>query len=130
MPSLEALGLGLLLTIALATGTFFYGQHVGYAERKAEEVDTLASKFKQYADDAGKAAHDGTAAAIKELQDKMAVLSDVAKQLNITKGIMDNAASKLANSLRGGACVLSPDQRRMLECVRRPMGQGCPATGG
>lgn len=118
---------GLVGIILLVTGAFFYGQHVGYDSRKAEETDTLAKQFQGYVTAAGDAAKNGTAAALADFRERIAVLDKVANDLQITKGIMNNAAARLSSSLRGGACVFNPDQRRLLECIRRPGDAACTA---
>lgn len=117
-----------LLFVASVTGAYFYGDNIGYQRRQAQEVDTLGKQFSGYVSAAGDAAKAGTAAALKDFQDKAAVLESVAKNLRSAEGIMDNAASKLSASLRGGSCVLDPDQRRLLECIRRPGDSACAAA--
>lgn len=120
----------LLAALLVGLGAFFYGQHVGYQGRVAEESGVVAKQFQDYATAAGDAARDGTAAALADFNAKASTLETVARQLRTSKGIMDNAASQLSASLRGGACVLNPDQRRLLECVRRPGDAACQAAPG
>lgn len=127
MPNPYAIIGGLVLTIALVLGAFFYGQHLGYQSRQAEETTVLAKQFQKYAEDAKANAKAGTEQALADFNAKTAVLDDIAKNLETAKGIMNNAASRLASSLRNGACVLSPGQRLLLECIRRPGDPRCVA---
>ena len=75
MPNPYAIIGGLVGLILLVTGAFFYGQHLGYQSRQAEEASTLGKEYAGYVTASGDAAKKGTAAALKDFQDKAAVLS-------------------------------------------------------
>lgn len=120
--------LGVLLAfVGVGLGGFFYGNHVGHAEEKAALVDTIDQQFKKYAADVNSAAEAGTAAALADFKAKASVLDDLATSLRSAQGVMNNAASRLSASLRGGSCKLDPAQRRLLECIRRPSDPACTA---
>lgn len=127
MDRLYIIGGGALLALSLAIGAYFYGVHVGHAEAKAGQLDGVRTEFQGYVTAAGVAAATGTAGALAEFKEQAATLASVANDLQRTNGVMNNAAAKLSASLRGGACILTPAQRRLLECVRRPNDTACTA---
>ncbi len=108
-------------------GAYFYGHDQGVKSEKAALADKYQSALDKFAHDVTKAAAAATADALKDFKAKTAVLEELAGQLKTAQGVMNVASSKLAASLRGGACVLSPVQRQLLECVRRPGSAGCAA---
>lgn len=127
LPNPYAIIGGLVGLILLVTGAFFYGQHIGVQKEQAKQLVSVKDQFAGYVTAAGAAAAAGTATALADFKAQAGVLQNVADELRTTKGIMDNAAAKLAASLRNGGCFLSPDQRRMLECIRRPRDTACTA---
>lgn len=130
MPGLNPWAIvGALLGFILWTGgVYFYGAHVGHAEEKAATADGIKRTLEKFSADVTKAAADATADALKDFNDRTAALQEAAQNLNKAKGVMDAASSKLAASLKGGACVLTPVQRHFLECMRRPGSAGCSVT--
>lgn len=128
MPDLSGTALRLLGIVGLVVAAFFYGQHLGAQSVKAGQLDTVAGQFQGYVTAAGEAARAGAEQAGADFRDRMATLDRLASNLRSAQGIMNNAASQLSNSLRGGSCLLTPDQRRLLECVRRPDAAACTAA--
>ena len=108
-------------------GAYFYGHSVGYDAHKAERLDTVEEQFQGFVTAAGAAAAAGTAAGLADFKAQAGVLQSLAADLQTTNGIMNNAASRLASSLRNGGCFLTGEQRRLLECVRRPRDSACTA---
>lgn len=99
---------------------------------KADLAQSYSDQLKKFSDDAVKAAAAATADALADFTAKTSILDKLAADFRKAKGVMDAASSQLAASLKGGACVLSPVQRQLLECVRRPSSPGCnvPAAPG
>lgn len=108
-------------------GAFFYGQHTGVQKERAAQLVDVRGQFQGFVTAAGAAAAAGTAAGLKDFQAQAGVLQSLAADLQTTNGIMNNAASRLASSLRNGGCFLTGEQRRLLECVRRPRDSACTA---
>lgn len=129
MPNPYAIIGGLVGVILLVTGAFFYGQHIGRQGERSDQLVAVKDQFRGFITDAGLAAQAGTTAALGDFNARTAALGRVAENLRRTQGIMDNAANQLSESLRGGGCFLSPVQRRLLECVRRPGDAACAAPG-
>lgn len=95
---------------------------------KAGLADSYAANLKQFTGDVTKAAAKATADALADFTERTRVLDQLAEKFKTAQGVMNAASSKLAASLKGGACVLSPVQRQLLECVRRPSSPGCSAS--
>lgn len=123
---------GLAFFFLSVGGAYFYGHDQGVKSEKAALADGYQAALDKFAGDVTKAAATATADALKDFKEKTATLQRVADELTKAKGVMDAASSKLSASLKGGACVLSPVQRQLLECVRRPSSAGCSggAPGG
>jgi hypothetical protein len=114
----------LALWIGTGLGAYFYGHNEGYNSAKAEIADSYQKALDNFGKAAEKVAKDATAEALKEFQEKGAILERVAGQLDQQRGVINAAASKLASALQG-RCVLQPSERHLLECVRRPSSPGC-----
>jgi len=122
---------GLLVAfLAVGGGAYWKGSTDGANSVKAHLAETYQDALKKFSDDAVRAAAAATADALADFTAKTAVLDKLAADFRKAKGIMDHASSLLADSLKGGACVLSPGQRQLLECVRRPNSPGCVAPAG
>lgn len=124
---------GLLVAfLVVGGGAYWKGSADGANGVKAQLADTYSQQLKKFSDDAVKAAAAATADALSDFTKKTAILDQLAEDFRKAKGVMYAASDKLAASLKGGACVLSPAQRQLLECVRRPHSPGCvaaPAAG-
>lgn len=121
----------LLAFIALGGTCYWKGSLDGANGVKADLAESYQDQLKKFSDDAVKAAAAATADALADFTAKTTILDRLAADFRKAKGVMDAASSKLADSLKGGACVLSPSQRQLLECVRRPGSPGCvPAAPG
>lgn len=120
-----------MLLVGVGLGGYFYGHNEGVNSEKAALADSYQTALNGVVKAAGDAAKSGTAAALKDFQDKTKVLSDLAAQLQTAQETANAAASNLARSFKAGSCVLQPAQRRLLECVRRPSDSGCgqPTAG-
>lgn len=133
MPSLNPwIYVGLLLAFIAVGGTSYWkGSLDGANGVKADLAQSYSDYLKKFREDAVAAAAQATADALEDFNKKTAILDRLAADFRRAKGVMDAASSKLAESLKGGACVLSPAQRQWLECVRRPGSPGCvgPAPG-
>lgn len=120
---------GALGFFILSVGSaYFYGHAQGVNSEKAALADGYKDALDKFSGDVTKAAAAATADALKDFKDKTATLMAVAEQLTRAKGVMDAASNRLAASLKGGACNLTPVQRRLLECMRRPNSAGCAAS--
>lgn len=122
--------LGGLVAVLLLCGTCYWkGSLDGANGVKADLASSYSEQLKQFSDDAVKAAAAATAGALQDFTAKTAILDQLAEDFRKAKGVMYAASDKLAASLKGGACVLSPAQRQLLECVRRPGSAGCAPPG-
>lgn len=127
MPSLNPwIYVGLLVAfLAVGGGAYWKGSTDGANGVKADLADSYSEQLKKFSDDAVKAAAAATADAIRDFTAKTTILDQLAADFRKAQGVMNAASSKLAASLKGGACVLTPAQRQLLECVRRPGSPGC-----
>lgn len=133
MPSLNPwVYVGVLVAfIAVGGGMYWKGSVDGANSVKAGLAESYSEYLTKFREDAVKAAAAATADALADFTAKAEILDKLAADFRKAKGIMDAAASNLANSLKNSACVLSPTQRQFLECVRRPSSPGCvPASPG
>lgn len=128
MPDLSGTALRLLGVLGLVVAAFFYGQHLGAQSVKAGQLDAVSGQFQGFVTAAGDAARAGTEQGMADFKDRLATVDRLATNLRSAQGIMNNAASQLSNSLKGGSCLLTPEQRRLLECVRRPDATACTAA--
>ncbi len=126
MPSLNPwIYVGVLLAfVGVGLGGYFYGTHVGANSVKAKLADDYQAALQKFAGDAAKAAAQATADALKDFAAKSAVLDKLQASIATAQGVINAASSRLAKSLKE-TCTLSPPQRALLECLRRPDGPGC-----
>lgn len=118
------------LWIATTLGGYFYGHNEGYNAALAEQAKGIQKILTDFENRVAQSADAATKAALAEFKERTALLQTVSDQLAKAQGTINAAASKLSASLRGGLCVLSPPQRQLLECVRRPNTAGCPTGAG
>lgn len=132
MPSLNPwIYIGVLVAfIAVGLGGYFYGHNEGYNAALAEQASSIQKALTDFEGRVAKSADAATKAALAEFREKTALLQTVGDQLAKARETINAASAKLSASMRGGACVLTPAQRRLLECVRRPDTAGCPAGPG
>lgn len=128
MGILSPMVLRILGVVALVAAAYFYGLHNGANGVKAGQLDTVTEQFDGFVVRAGAAAEAGTRQGMADFNARLATVDRLASNLRTAQGIMNNAASQLSNSLRGGACLLKPEQRRLLECIRRPDAAACSAA--
>ncbi len=124
----EILG-GLVGVLLLCGVCYWKGSLDGANGVKADLATAYSKQLKQFSDDAVKAAAAATADALQDFTAKTEILDKLADDFRKARGVMYAASDKLAASLKGGACILSPAQRQLLECVRRPNSPGCVAPG-
>lgn len=111
--------------VASTLGAYFYGHNEGWNAALAQQAAGIQKVLTDFETRVATSADAATKAALDEFKRKTAVLDGLGDQLTKAQGTIDAAASKLSSSLRGGACVLQPAQRRLLECIRRPDTAGC-----
>jgi hypothetical protein len=117
----------LLAFMAVGGVSYWKGSLDGANGVKADLADNYAEQLKKFSEDAVKAAAAATAEALKDQTARLAILDQLAEDFRKARGVMYAASDRLAASLKGGACVLTPPQRQLLECVRRPSSAGCSA---
>lgn len=115
--------------VGVGAGGYFKGHSDGVNSVKADLADSYAKALDKFTGDVTKAAAQATADALKDFGERTKVLDELAAKFQTAQGVMNAASVKLAQSLRGGACILSPVQRQLLECMRRPSTAGCSAGG-
>lgn len=132
MPALNPwIYIGVLLAfIGVGLGSYFYGHNEGYNAALAEQAKSIQATLTDFEKRVGASADAATKAALAEFKEKTALLQSVGDSLAKAQGTINAASAKLSASLRGGACVLTPAQRRLLECVRRPDTAGCSSSPG
>jgi hypothetical protein len=111
--------------IGSTLGAYFYGHNEGYNAALAEQAAGIQKALTDFEQRVAATADSVTKAALEEFKAKTALLKSVGDQLDKAQGTINAASAKLSASLRGGSCVLSPAQRRLLECIRRPDTEGC-----
>jgi hypothetical protein len=110
-------------------GAYFYGHNEGYNAALAEQAAGIQKALTDFEQRVATTADAVTKAALAEFKEKTALLKSVGDQLDKAQGTINAASAKLSASLRGSSCVLTPPQRRLLECIRRPDTEGCaPAS--
>lgn len=114
--------------IASTLGAYFYGHNEGWNAALADQAAGIQKALTDFETRVASSADAATKAALDEFKRKTAVLDSLGAQMAKQQGTIDAAAAKLSNSLRGGACVLQPAQRRLLECIRRPDTAGCSSS--
>jgi hypothetical protein len=128
MPTLNltaiAVAIGVLLLSSI--GSFFYGRSTGFEACQAKQAVALSQGFK----DLEKSGKDQQAADQKSFDARMARLDGLAGKFSTQGDQINGAASRLSASLAarpsvGGSCNLTPGDRRLLECIRRPFETGC-----
>jgi hypothetical protein len=111
--------------IGSTLGAYFYGHNEGWNAALADQAAGIQKALTDFETRVAASADAATQSALEEFRRKTAVLDKLGDQMATAQGKIDAAAAKLSSSLRGGACVLQPAQRRLLECIRRPDGPGC-----
>jgi hypothetical protein len=111
--------------IASTLGGYFYGHNEGWNAALADQAVGIQKALTDFETRVAASADNATRAALEEFRQKTRILGQLGADLEKTQGAINAAASKLSLSLRGGACVLGPAQRRLLECIRRPDTAGC-----
>lgn len=117
-----------LAFVVTGGGAYWMGRVDGANSVKAGLADAYAKNLDKFTGDVTKAAAKATADALADFREKTRILDELAEKFKTAQGVINAASSKLAASLKGGACVLSPAQRQLLECVRRPSSAGCSAS--
>lgn len=118
------------LWIASTLGGYFYGHNEGYNAALADQAKSIQAALTDFEHRVAQSADAATKAALTEFKEKTALLADLGQKLDKAQGVINAAASKLSLSLKGGACVFTPLQRGLLECVRRPDTPGCSPGAG
>jgi hypothetical protein len=114
--------------IGSTLGAYFYGHNEGWNAALAKEAAGIQKALTDFESRVASSADAATRSALEEFKRKTAVLDGLGEKLEKQQGTIDAAAAKLSSSLRGGACVLGPSQRRLLECIRRPDTAGCSSS--
>ncbi len=132
MPALNPwIYIGVLLAfIGVGLGGYFYGHNEGYNAALAAQAESIQATLTDFEKRVASSADAATKAALAEFKEKTALLQTVGDSLAKAQGTINAASAKLSASLRGGACVLTPIQRQLLECVRRPDTAGCSSSAG
>lgn len=113
--------------IGSTLGAYFYGHNEGWNAYAADQAKTIQVALTDFEHRVAASADAATKAALDEFKKKTAVLDDIDGKLKTAQGTIDAASAKLSASLHGSTCVLSPAQRQLLECVRRPNAPSCSA---
>jgi uncharacterized protein YukE len=118
----------LAASIVIGLSGYFYGHSQGYNSALAEQAETIKAALDDFQTRVAESADKATREALEEFKQKTALLGEVTEKIQKAQGTINAAASKLSASLRNGMCVLTPQQRMLLECVRRPNAAGCSAS--
>jgi predicted NUDIX family NTP pyrophosphohydrolase len=118
--------LGVVLAlVAVGGGGYWKGSVDGANSVKADLADDYRDQLVQFNGEVQKAAAAATANALRDFAERMKIADDIVASITKAQGAINAASSRLAASFKNGACVLSPDQRRLFECMRRPGSAGC-----
>jgi hypothetical protein len=114
-----------IIALVLIGGAYMQGRADGYDKRVAEQAAKQDQAIQDYTGKVTEAFTNAAHDAASDFIDKTAVLNTVATTLKNLKEKINGAAAELSRSLRDGGCFLTPQQRRLLECIRRPNEAGC-----
>jgi hypothetical protein len=127
MPALNPwIYVGVLVAfIAVGGGGYWKGSVDGANSVKADLADDYRDQLVQFNGEVQKAAAAATANALKDFAARMKVADEIVASITKAQGAINAASARLAASFKSGSCVLSSDQRRLFECMRRPGSAGC-----